>query len=59
MGFILLYYNMLSYRYSSLSLFSCFKLTKRLMKETKRYTKRCFFFLILSYFRQLITLTAS
>lgn len=33
----------LSYRYSSLSLYSCFKLTKRLMKELKSYTERCFF----------------
>lgn len=54
MGYIFFYINTLL-----LSLFTCFKLTKRLMKELKRYTERCFFFLILSYFRQQITLPAS
>lgn len=43
MGYIPLYCHAYSYCFSSLLLFSCFKLTKRLMKETRRYTERYFF----------------
>lgn len=58
MGYIPLYSHTELLLWRFIAFVSCFKLTKRLMKEIKRYTQRCFPSFCL-YLRLTITLTTS